>query len=214
MRKILVIGLAVLAATPLFAIAAASDFIDGAPAMTADAKNPGAMIYVAPGRSLKGFDQVAIEPIEIWYAADSKYKGVEPNELAGVTNSLREALVKTLAPTYPVVPTSGPGVVHVRLAVTNVNAQKSKRSLLGYTPVGFVVGAAKDAANSGPNIDLRAATIEAELLDADGVRIAVVTEPLFAGSSKKEALTWKVIGAALDAYGTRLRARLDADNAP
>lgn len=213
MRIALTIAVAMLAAAPLFAVAADSGFIENVPAMTADSMNPGAMIYVAPGRSLKGFASVAIEPIEVWYAADSKYKGVEPNELGGVTNSLREALVKSLAPAYPVVDAVGPGVLSLRLAVTNVQAQKKRRGVLGYTPVGFVVGAAKGAATSGPNIDLRAATVEAELIDADGVRIAVVSEPLFSGSSRKEALTWNGIGAALTAYGKRLRARLDADNA-
>lgn len=214
MRKVLAVACIALAATPVLVFASGSAFIENAPTMIADAKNPGALIYVAPGRSLRGFDKVAIEPIEVWYAADSDYKGVEPNELGGVTNSLRDALVRTLAPSYPVVSGSGPGVLHVRLAVTNVHAQKKRRGLLGYTPVGFVVGAARDAATSGPNIDLQDATIEAELSDAEGVRIAVVSEPLFAGSSRREALTWSEIGAALTAYGERLRGRLDADNAP
>lgn len=212
MRNILLTAAAILAVTPMFAIAADSGFIDDTPAMSADARNPGALIFVAPGRSLKGFDKVAITPIEVWYAPDSKYKGVEPNELAGVTNSLRESLVKTLGSAYPVVAAEGAGVLQVRLAITNVSAKKKKRGLLGYTPVGFVVGAVKDAATVAPNIDLNAATIEAELLDADGVRIAVISEPMFAGESKKQALTWDGIGMALNAYGQRLRARLDADN--
>jgi hypothetical protein len=212
MRMQTMLVLALLAA-PLCAETPRSGFLDDYPALSTDAQRPGAEVFVAPGHSLKGYDKVAIDPVLVWYAPGSKYQGIEPNELAGVTNGLRQALVDSLMPRYTVVDAVGPGVLQVRLAITNVSAQKKKRGLLGYTPVGFVVGAAKDLATEAPNIDLQAATVEAELLDADGTRLVVVLEPLVPGNSKKEALTWASIAGVLQAYGQRLRARLDADNA-
>lgn len=213
MRPVLMAAVAILAMAPALAAPPHSGFLDDYPAMQADAQRPNAMSYIAPGRSLKGFDKVAVEPILVWYALESKYKGIDPNELSAVTTSLQAALVNNLEPRYPVVQGSAPGVLQVRLAITNVMAQKKKKGLLSYTPVGLVVGAAKSLATAGPNIDLSAATVEAELLDASGERIAVIVEPLASGDSKKQSLTWEEIAAALDAYGKRLRARLDADNA-
>jgi hypothetical protein len=58
-----------------------------------------------------------------------------------VTNNFRKALIKHLEPAYPVVDTNGQDVLELRLAITNVVAEKKKRGLLGYTPVGFVIGA-------------------------------------------------------------------------
>lgn len=210
-RTKLCIALALFAGAA-FAETPRSGFLDDYPAMTADAQRPGAEIFVAPESSLKGYSRVAIDPVLVWYAADSAYKGVEPNELAAVTNSMRELLIENLEPRYAVVREAGPGTLQVRLAITNVVAEKKKRKLMSYTPVGFAVTTAKNMATAGPNINLGSATVEAELLDAEGKRLVVLIEPLMAGDSKKEALTWDRIGAVLDAYGKRLRARLDADN--
>ncbi len=198
---------------PAYAAPPKSGFIEDLPALKADASRPAAQVYTAPGRSLKGFDRVSIEPVQIWYAPDSKYRGVEPNELAAIANTFAEVLVERLEPTYAVVNGEGAGILRVRIAITNVQAEKKKRNLLGYTPAGFVLGAVKDAATAGPNIDLRSAWVEAEILDADGKRLAVVMEPLFPEGGKKDTLSWKDIGAVLDAWAQRLRARLDADNA-
>lgn len=198
---------------PAHAAPPASGFIEEMPQLQADARRPAAQLYTAPGRSLKGFDRVAIDPVQIWYAPDSPYRGVEPNELAAVANGFREVLEERLEPRYAVVRGEGAGILGVRLAITHVRAEKKKRGLLGYTPVGFVAGAVKDAATAGPNIDLSSAVIEAELLDAQGQRLAVLVEPMAATGGKKAALSWKQIGEVLDAWAQRLRARLDADNA-
>lgn len=214
MRRLMMTFVAILMIVPALAAPTQSGFLDDYPTLTADAQRPGAMIHIVPGRSLKGFDKVAIEPILVWYAPESSYKGIDPNELAAVTNSLHDALVNNLEPRYPVVRGSGPDVLQLRVAITNVMARKKKKGLLSYTPVGLVVGAAKSLGTAGPDIDLGAATIEAELLDAAGQRIAVIVDPLASGEARDERLTWDGIAMVLDAYGKRLRARLDADNAP
>jgi hypothetical protein len=210
MREFLIAAL--LVASPAFATAPPSGFIEDPPALTTDAQRPGARSYIAAGRDLRGFSRVAIDPVLVWYSPESKYQGIEPNELAAVANGLREILVEQLEPRYAVVKTEGPGVLQVRLAITNVVAQKKKKGLLGYTPVGLVAGAVKGLASSAPNIDLGAAVIEAELLDGDGKRLAVFVEPLADGKGKAEALTWESIGTVMAAYAQRLRKRLDADN--
>jgi hypothetical protein len=207
-------GLLACVAASAYATPPPSGFLDSYPAMHPDPKRPGASIYVAPGQPLKGLHKVEIDPILVWYAKDSPYQGIDPNELSAVTAHLRKALVKNLEPTYPVVDGSGPDVLRLRLAVTNVIAEKKKRGILGYTPVGFVIGAAKNAATAGPNVNLESATIEAELLDPTGKQIAVAVDPLVSDKANKQELTWAQIGTLLDEAGQRLRARFDADNPP
>lgn len=189
-----------------------SGFLDSYPPMHPDPKQPGASIYVAPGATLKGISKVYIDPILVWYSRDSKYQGIDPNDLAAVTEHLRTALKKSLEPKYPVVDAMGPDVLHLRVAITNVMAEKKKRGILGYTPVGFVIGTAKNMATAGPNINLLSGTLEAELLDAKGKQLAVYVDPLKSGETKEEALTWSSIAELLDAAGQRLRTRMDADN--
>jgi len=204
---------AAIGSSATFAAPPPSGFLDSYPAMKPDPKRPGASIYIAPGTSLKGLDKVLIDPILVWYSRDSKYQGIDPNELSAVTEHLRTALTKSLEPKYPIVDATGPGVLRLRVAITNVVAEKKKRGILGYTPVGFVIGTAKNMATAGPNINLSSATVEAELLDPSGKQLAVVVDPLVSGETKEEALTWAQIATVLDAAGQRLRARMDADNA-
>jgi hypothetical protein len=188
-----------------------SGFLDTYPTMQPDTKRPGASIYVAPGTTLKGFTKIYIDPILVWYSRDSTYQGIDPDELSAVTNNFRKALIKHLEPTYPVVDTRGKDVLELRLAITNVIAEKKKRGILGYTPVGFVIGAAKNAATAGPNIDISSATVEAELLDSSGKQLAVVVDPLVTDESTKDKMTWNDIAKTMDAAGERLRTRMDAD---
>jgi hypothetical protein len=206
------LGLLVLTLATAAAVPPQSGFLDSYPPLQPDARHPGSFIYLAPGGSLKGLTKVQIDPILVWYSKDSTYQGIDPNELSAVTENLRKALVKHLAPTYPVVDTAGPDVLHLRIAITNVMAEKKKRGILGYTPVGFVIGAAKNAATAGPNINIASATLEVELLDGSGKRIAVAIDPLLGADIQKENLTWSDIGKVLDAAGTRLRSRMDSDN--
>ena len=214
MRSILILisGMLAIAASTAFAAPPPSGFLDTYPTMKPDPQRPGASLYVAPGASLKGFSKVQIDPILVWYSVDSKYQGIDPDELAAVTDKLRAALVKNLEPKYPVVDGGGKDVIHLRIALTNLIAEKKKRGILGYTPVGFVVGEAKKMATAGPNIKLTSATLEAELLDPSGKQLAVIIDPLASGETKEQALTWAQIGDILDAAGKRLRTRMDADN--
>jgi hypothetical protein len=189
-----------------------SGFLDSYPPMKPDVKRPGASIYVAPGTSLKGFSKIHIDPILVWYARDSTYQGIDPDELSAVTNNFRKALIKHLEPDYPVVDTRGTEVLELRLAITHVVAEKKKRGILGYTPVGFVIGAAKNAATAGPNINISSATVEAELLDSSGKRLAVVVDPLLTDGTAKDKMTWTDIADVMDAAGQRLKDRMDADH--
>jgi len=215
MRSFLALVAGVLAISLSVARAAPppSGFLDTYPALQPDPQRPGASMYVATNRPLKGFSKVQLDPILVWYSPDSKYKGIDPNELAAVTEHLRSVLVKDLEPKYPVVESPGPDVIRLRIAITNLVAEKKKRGILGYTPIGFVVGAAKNMATAGPNINLSSATLEAELVDPSGKQLAVVIDPLVSGGTKKDVLTWDEIGGILDAAGKRLRMRMDLDNA-
>jgi len=96
-----------------------SGFLDSYPALQPDPKHEGSFIYMPADASLKGFTKIHIDPILIWYAKDSTYQGIDPNELSAVTENFRKALIKNLEPKYPVVDTDGADVLRLRLAITN-----------------------------------------------------------------------------------------------
>ena len=183
-----------------------SGFISGNLVYEAVKDIPGAMIYRKPGFDTSSYTKVLIDPIEIWVAQDSKYKGLDADESKAIADTLRQILTRELEPEYPVVNESGDGVLGIRFAITNVYMKKKKRGLLGYTPIGIVATAAKDLA--GMRMELKRATIEAEFIDGgSNERLAALLHPL--GAGKKDKLSWEKAGKNFEVYAKRIRARLD-----
>ena len=191
-----------------------SGFIDSYPELKKDPDGSGGLIYRKPGVDLGSYDKIMIEPIEVWMADDSKYKGFSPDDLKEITDELYRGLLTHLEPDYPVVSQPGEGVLLLRLAITDVYAKKKKRGVVGYIPIGAVVGAATGAYRK---VRLKDATIEAELVDPQsGEQLGVLVDRLSiskGADGDDDKTSWDEISKALDFYAKRFRARLDAERA-
>ncbi len=189
-----------------------SGFLENYPDFEQDKDRPGALVYFNPETDLKTYTKILIDPIEIWYAPDSKYKGIKPDDLKALADTFRLALINALEPEYPVVDKPGPDVLGIRLAITNVYVKKKKRGLLGYTPVGLVVTTGR--ALAGKNISLTDATIEIEVLDSQtNERLGALIDKQSASpeKKKKDKTSWEEVENTLKFYAERFRARMDAE---
>lgn len=188
------------------AVASGSEFIEDVPQLSQDPDRVGAMIWTKPGVNRAAYPQVMMAPITIFISPDSTYQGLDTNEIRAIADGFRDAVTLKLAPEIAVVNQVGPGVMYMRAALTNVNVAKKKRGLLGYTPVGFVVKAAKDA-TVGPSITLKDAVLEIEMLDSvTGERLGVVIDkaPEVAG----DPLSWDSVNNTFEYYAGRFKARM------
>lgn len=187
-----------------------SGFIDNYPELKKDQAGVGGMIYRKPGVDLANYDKIMIEPIEIWLSKNSEYNGFSPDDYKAITDELYKNLVTNLEPNYPVVSRPGKGVLLLRLAITDVYAKKKKRGLLGYTPIGLVAGAVTGAYR---HIELKEATIEAEMLDAETMdQLGVLVDKLSVSKGadhKGDETSWDEISENLGFYAKRFRSRLD-----
>ena len=185
-----------------------SGFLDDYSGLKPDADRPGAMIYRKPDVKLGTYDKVVISTIEIWYHPDTEYKGIDPDEMKVLADTFRQTIITELEPDYPVINTTGKGVLVLRLAITNVKMKKKERSLLGYMPIGFAVTTLQDMA--GKRIQLADATIEAELLDGEtGERLALLVDDVSKNLDDDAEPSWESLNSALTFYAKRLRTRLD-----
>ncbi len=199
-----------------------SGFLENYPAFEPDEDRKGALIYRKAGVDLKSYTKIMIDPVEIWIAPKSKYKGIKPDDLKILADTFRQAIVDALEPTYPVVNKPGPGVLGIRIAITNVYMTKKKRGLLGYTPVGLVVSTAAKAI--GDNMSLQDAVIEAELLDSQtNERLGALIDQQSKSGKKKPSLgklsavqkgktSWAKIEKTLKFYAQRFRGRMDTEH--
>lgn len=189
-----------------FAAAPSGQFLDIQPELAPDADRPGAMVWQKPGFDHSRYTKVMLEPLSVFVAADSEYKGFRADEVEALATGFRHALVQTLEPELPVVDVAGRDVLYVRAALTGVKLRKQERGLLSFTPIGMVVTAVQDAA--GKRISLESAVLEIEAYDAESrepVAIIVDSRPTTSAGGE---LSWKSVEETFRFYATRFKSRM------
>jgi hypothetical protein len=192
-----------------------SDFIMApAPTLKPIPDMKGAWHWNKPGLQFKDYNKILLGAIEIFIAPDSKYKGIDAEQMKILVDSMRAIMIEALEPDYPVVSKAGPGVMGARIAITNLYLGKPKRKFGQYSPIGLLVsGAKKVTGKSKPkNFSLKEASVEAEMFDSlTGERMAVRldTKPLRSIDGGSKELSWETIEESLKVYGKRFRERVD-----
>lgn len=113
----------------------------------------GARAYLNPARPLKGYDKFIIEPVIVHFAPDREGVGVDPETLKELTDHFRSEMTMTVAAGgYQVVTAPAPGVLRIRVAVTDI---KKTMPLANIHPATKMTG-----------VGLGGASMEAEGVDA------------------------------------------------
>ena len=197
--------------TPVLLIAGApsqSGFFENDIAFEKHPDRRNAFRYLKKDLNLGDYNKVAIAPVEIWIHPDSSYKGVQANNIKAISDQLRQVLISTLEPDYPVVNRAGAKTIGVRLAVTGIKLKKKKKSFFSYMPIGMAIGAVQDEMLS--KTTLSDAIIEAELVDIQtGERIAALVDRNMAADLSGESQSWNEIEKTFEYYAKRFKKRLD-----
>jgi hypothetical protein len=163
----------------------------------------------APGKMAK-YSAVMIDQPEIFVAANSKYKGMKPDDMKALADAFRAAMAASLSTTYMIVDQPGPNVLYVRFAISNVQLKKKKKGLFAYTPIGLVRTAVKSAVTTDftKKIDLKGLTLEMEILDSSSEeQLAALLETR--SGEKDEPASWAELEALINVYSQRVGCRLD-----
>jgi hypothetical protein len=188
-----------------------SDFIERPPAMEPIPDMQGAWHWNKPGVDFKSYDKALLTDILIFIAPDSEFKGIDADQMKILSDSMRAVMIEALEPDTPVVSKAGPGVILLRIAITNVHLGKPKHRVGQYLPIGLAVSGIKKLAGKSKNLSLKDASVEAEMFDPQtGERLAVRidTNPLrSATGDESEEMSWETIEESLNVYGNRFRDR-------
>ena len=136
----------------------------------------GALCWRKPELDLKRYNKVLINRILVTIKADQQ-EGVDPTDLKSLVDYFHGALVKELKPQMQIVNEPGPGVIVLRIALTDLVPTQVSRSLAGTAiPYGFVAEAGSGVATgrpAGSTPYLGETGIEMQFLDgASGVVLA------------------------------------------
>ena len=177
--------------------------------------------YVSPTAftDLANYDAIMVDQPEIFISPDSDYKGVKPDDLKAIADLMRSSLMERMEEHYNMVNNPGPGVLYLRLALTDLELVKKKRPILAFTPLGFVTygtmqAAAKDLSKK---VRLDYMTLELELTDS------VTEEVLAAGLISRgeeergedtQIVSWEEFVAFLENLGKRIGCRMSNARLP
>ena len=115
----------------------------GTAATRTSASNPGRPAaskwrWLKPGVDFSRYKRLMIDNVVFFFAPDSEYKGMDPQELKGIADAFRRQMVETLKPGCPVVQKPAPDAVRLRFAITDL---RQNRPVLGDTasegPIGL-----------------------------------------------------------------------------
>lgn len=203
---------------PGLATAEESGFLEDYSILGAVGEWGAARMYVSETtlESMAHYSKIMIDQPWIFIDPDSKSKGMKPDTMTAIAETLRSAVSEAINEQYETVEEKGEGVLYFRWAVTNMYLQKPKRNILTFTPVGALAYAAKsglsDFVDKNTLVDLR---LEGELLDSVTGELFVALT-LERGQRKDKAAkisedpaTWEELFAIGTALGQRLGCRLN-----
>ena len=174
--------------------------------------------YIAPGalEKLANYTGVMVDQPEVIISPQSDYKGAKPDDLKAVAEAMRKATDDRLkAGGYNMVDAPGPGILYVRIALTDLELKKKKRGLLGYTPIGAVVKFGADALKDMmEKYDIMNMTLQMEVVDSQTRAVFAQYVALRGGGEKPVRIDFDKLNADMTQFGERLRCRLDNAHGP
>jgi Protein of unknown function (DUF3313) len=205
-----------LAAVVLFGLMGASTtsvitsgFFEGPINFKPDPDRKSALRYISPDLKPGAYTKAIFNPVEIWYAPDSPYKGIEPDQLAKITNRFYTAMVKAAHASKLLTDEPGPGVVLVRAAITNVKATRPKPKWYNYNPIGGIAYGIKRIGYH--DIVLSDAVMELEMLDSETGKTlgALVDTGVGINIKGQKKRTWEDVEKTLEFYANRFHERME-----
>jgi len=212
---------------PMFGDYQAVGFLSDYSKISKTKKPDGSYEYVNPNADFSKYNKLLVDRIRIFFKDDSDYKGIDPDELKTLTDYFYEAIKKEVGDAYPMVTESGPDVLHLRVAVTDIVPNKPEASLVTLAvPFAWVADAGSGVAtgDTGSTVFTGHATIEVEALDSDSNLQLVAFIETEAGKKYNWAhgvtkgvtgymnaySKWNYTKQAMDDWAHLLRVRLDA----
>jgi len=127
-----------------------SGFLSDYSKLQADPDSSGAMRYRNPAVDIKKYNKILLDRIMVFIKDDAEYKAIDPADMKAMTDYFHEAIARELGDAYPLVNEAGPGVLRVRLAITDlVPTQSAMSVVMLVTPYATVADLASGAASKG-----------------------------------------------------------------
>jgi hypothetical protein len=167
-------------------------------------------LYINPRADFSAYDKLLFDPITVWRLEGNQLSKIPMEDLQQLAGHLYRALEVQLSGDYTIVQQPGPGVMRVRLAITE--ARKSKPVLdlaTNVLPPAIALSAAQRLV-TGTHSFVGKAGVEVEFLDASsGVRLLAAVDRRGGRKVLRGKLrTWDDVRSAYDNWAVKTKERL------
>ena len=155
------------------------------------------MRWLKPGVDFSKYHRLMIDSVVFFFAPDSEYKGMDPQELKGLADAFRRRLVETLNKDYPIIASPALGVSCLRLAITDL--RQSRPVLSGIAPHGTIGFGEKSRPKRAGHLWSGSGATAAELVVFDSMTqdVILATKDKRTFGLKEKFTKW---GSAEDAF--------------
>ena len=170
------------------------------------------LVYVRPGVDWKKYDAILLEPVEVWHdaARTGFLQDVPKDEAQVLADYLDASLRNALKSDYRFVDRPGPGVLRLRVAITEAEGSTVPLDAVSTViPQMRTLSAVKRLA-TGTAAFVGKAGVEGELIDGlTDQRLGAAVDRRVGQKRAKGVLnTWDDVQGAFDFWSERLRTRL------
>mgnify|MGYP000905695948 CR=1 FL=1 len=173
--------------------------------------NEAQMIYIRPNVKWAAYDKIIIDPITVYAIPGNPLADLPKEELNALVSYLYSATREQLGKDYQIVKTAGPGVMRLRIALTDAAGGKPVMGVVSsVVPVGMALSVLKTVI-TGSGTGTGSARVEMELIDTQTkIRLGAAVDGQsgnkrdFFGSFSK----WDDARDALDGWSVKLANRL------
>ncbi len=177
--------------------------------LVAGGEDRSVLTYIKPEADFKPYNKLMFERIVVLLADTAETRAIDPAMMQELTNYYQNALFNAVKDGYEIVDQPGPGVLRVRVAITEMKpSNPTTNTLSTIVPVGIVAAGATKAV-SGDNLGTGEAGTEIEMLDSlTGERLAAAVDRRQGGKGMFRG-KWEDTKEAFDFWAKRFRERLD-----
>lgn len=189
-----------------------SGFLDDYALLQAGGEDDLRYVYRNPAADWRRYDRILLEPVTLWRSGRGSLDPVPERDLLRLAADFENALRARVGESFAIVDAPGPGVMRVRLAITEARASD---------PVLDVLTATREAASPHPAGDgpldpetrrfIASASLEGEIRDAETNQLLAqgVDHRREPGSLAGVAETWAEVNRRLAFWVDRVCSRLE-----
>jgi hypothetical protein len=189
-----------------------SGFLQDYPEFEKGKKGGVRLVYLKKGVDFKAYDKVMVDHVVFYFSKDSKYKGINSDELSKLADAFHKAMADALKGGYPMVKEPGPGVLRIRFAITDIKASRPILNTISTVmPIGLGISIVKRGL-TGTHSNVGGASMEVEFLDSQAnERVAAAIDRRAAGKTRviKGMTKWGHAKGVFGFWAKRLRRWLD-----